>query len=118
MASVITAPAPNAGQFLRQELGSAEQVKETLRRRAHHVLAIARQHGHRNVLLGAWGCGVFCNDPEHVSHAFGEWLEAPEFAGSFDRVVFGIYDRTPGQHVLNNFKARFAPQATPPLDNM
>ena len=56
------------------------------------VLAIARENKHRNLLLGAWGCGVFKNDPNMVADAFGAWLESPTFQGCFDRVVFAVYD--------------------------
>lgn len=45
-------------------------------------------------MLGAWGCGVFQNDPAEVAEAFRALL-AGRFAGVFERVVFGILDRDP-----------------------
>ncbi|CAM5555897.1 TIGR02452 family protein [Streptomyces avidinii] len=51
-------------------------------------------HGYRRLVLGAWGCGVFRNDPEQVAEAF-RGLLAGRFAGAFDRVVFGILDPAP-----------------------
>ena len=107
LASVITAPAPNAGQFHRKRRGRGLRVEETLRHRARCVLAVAREHGHRALLLGAWGCGVFRNDPATVADAFGAWLEGPEFGGDFDRVVFGVYDPRRPQANLKAFQARF-----------
>ncbi len=106
-ASVITAPAPNAGQFLRREPGREADVDVTLRRRARYVLEVALANGHQTLVLGAWGCGVFQNDPEAVASAFGDWLEAPEFADAFKRVVFGIYDRTKSAGTLRAFQHRF-----------
>ncbi|MCB9742337.1 MAG: TIGR02452 family protein [Alphaproteobacteria bacterium] len=89
-ASVITAPAPNAGVVLQQRQGTEADIDEALRRRAGYVLAVAQDQGHRTLILGAWGCGVFGNDPALVADAFGRWLEAPRFAGAFDRVVFAV----------------------------
>ncbi|HEY1013651.1 MAG TPA: TIGR02452 family protein, partial [Herpetosiphonaceae bacterium] len=65
LASVITAPAPNAGEARRRGVGGAE-IEATLRRRSGLVLAVARERGHRTLVLGAWGCGVFRNRPELV----------------------------------------------------
>jgi uncharacterized protein (TIGR02452 family) len=45
-------------------------------------------------VLGAWGCGVFRNDPEAVAEAFKSHLLSPRFMGAFDRVVFAIYARS------------------------
>jgi len=94
VASIITAPAPNAGQVLAREERAKERIDETLRRRAGYVLAVAAQHGHRHLVLGAWGCGVFGNEPAKVADSFATWLEAPRFAGAFDLVVFAILDKS------------------------
>ena len=58
-------------------------------------------------ILGAWGCGVFRNQPSMVADAFGVWLESGEFRNCFDRVVFGIYDSSKEQATLQAFKSRF-----------
>ncbi|MFO0725379.1 MAG: TIGR02452 family protein [Myxococcota bacterium] len=103
--SVITAPAPNAGQHLAREPDGGRAIEECLRRRAGFVLDVARAHGHRTLLLGAWGCGVFQNDPEVVAQVFADALAAQR--GAFERVVFAVYDRGPGQPNLSAFRARF-----------
>ncbi|MEG4074045.1 TIGR02452 family protein [Microcoleus sp. Pol14C2] len=107
LASVITAPAPNAGQVLRRDPNALPDIEKALRRRAGYVLAVAQDNGHRSLLLGAWGCGVFCNDASMVADAFGQWLESPRFHGCFDRVVFGIYDSAKSKDTLKAFKNRF-----------
>ena len=53
-------------------------------------------HGQRVLVLGAWGCGVFRNEPGAVAAAFQKWLHAPAYRGAFDLVVFAIRDR--GEH--------------------
>jgi uncharacterized protein (TIGR02452 family) len=111
LASVITAPAPNTREALRRGERRAA-VAATLRRRSAMVLEVARANGHRNLLLGAWGCGVFGNDPAEVADAFGAWLEDSRFGGSFDRVVFAVFDRSRARTALNAFQLRYAePQA-------
>jgi uncharacterized protein (TIGR02452 family) len=107
LASVITAPAPNAGQVLRRDATAWPRIEAALRQRAGIVLAIAREHRHRTLLLGAWGCGVFRNTPSMVADAFGAWLLSPEFRGCFDRVIFAVYDTSRDQHLLRAFESRF-----------
>jgi uncharacterized protein (TIGR02452 family) len=107
LASVITAPAPNAGQVLRRNPNALPDIEKALRQRAGYVLAVAQDNGHRSLLLGAWGCGVFANDAGMVADAFGQWLESPRFQGCFDRVVFGIYDSSKTKDTLRAFKNRF-----------
>lgn len=107
-ASVISAPAPNAGVELERDPQSGPRIEETLRRRAGLVLAVAAHEGHRNVLLGAWGCGVFRNNPAQVADAFAEWLGSKRFAGLFDRVVFAVYDTSKERTTLKAFEQRFS----------
>jgi uncharacterized protein (TIGR02452 family) len=107
LASVITAPAPNAGSVYRNQRNARRVIEDTLRRRAALILAVARDQGHRSLLLGAWGCGVFRNDPHLVADAFGQWLSSPPFAGYFGRVAFAVYDPEPAQPRLRAFQMRF-----------
>ncbi|OEJ34674.1 TIGR02452 family protein [Streptomyces subrutilus] len=90
----LTSPAPNAGTIRRQEPERAAEIPGALVRRAGLVLEVAALHGYRRLVLGAWGCGVFQNDPAVVAEAF-RGLLAGRFAGVFERVVFGILDRKP-----------------------
>jgi len=106
LASVITAPAPNAGQALRRDPAAGPAIEAALRRRAGLVLALARAQGHRELVLGAWGCGVFMNDPGMVADAFAQWMASETFAGAFERVTFAIYDRSKGREVGTAFERR------------
>jgi len=108
LASVITAPAPNAGAVDRNEPHRIPEIEPTLRRRGAFVLAIAAARGVRRLVLGAWGCGVFRNDPTMVARMFGDLLlGSGKFAGVFDEVAFAIYDRSPDQSVLKPFEEVF-----------
>ena len=106
--SFLTAAAPNRGADLRNQPDSADRIPAVLTRRARRVLEVAAAHGHRRLVLGAWGCGVFRNDPNVVAASFAEALAGA--AGWFDQVVFAILDRTPGAQVYAAFAARFSSQ--------
>lgn len=61
--------------------------------------------GATHLVLGAWGAGVFGNDPEVVARAFAEPLRGA-FAGVFDEVVFAVPDPSGANH--RAFAAAFA----------
>ena len=104
LSSVITAPAPNAGAITQNEPRNLSQVEPTLRRRSELVLRVAQAHGVERLVLGAWGCGVFRNDPRLVGRIFRELLNPPgKFSGSFAEVVFAVFDRGEGQAIYRAF---------------
>jgi len=89
-AGVITSPAPNAGVALSKHV-SETVVVETLRERIGRILAVAQEYGYTHLVLGAFGCGVFRNDPLDVAMAFDYWLgDSGKFASAFQEVVFAI----------------------------
>lgn len=110
LVSIITAPAVNAGAVRKNEPENVCKIAPTMQRRIEFVLAIARHHGHTQLVLGAWGCGVFANDPADVAEWFhGALTQNPLFKNAFDRVVFAVLDRTEDQTTFRAFHDRFAP---------
>ncbi|MER5467740.1 TIGR02452 family protein [Streptomyces sp. NPDC002685] len=107
-AGFLTSAAPNAGVVLRTAPERAAELPGALALRAERVLETAALHGYRRLVLGAWGCGVFQNDPAQVARAFRGLLVDGRFEGSFDQVVFGILDRTPGRTTHRAFEQVFA----------
>ncbi|MFL5299524.1 MAG: TIGR02452 family protein, partial [Anaeromyxobacteraceae bacterium] len=101
----IACAAPNAGAARARGI-PRERTQGALRDRIQRVLGIAETHGHRALVLGAWGCGGCKNDPADVAALFGDALSGP-FRGAFERVVFAIVDATPGRAVEAAFRARF-----------
>ncbi|ANB09920.1 hypothetical protein SAM40697_5967 [Streptomyces ambofaciens] len=107
-AGFLTSPAPNAGVVLRTAPERAAGLPAALAVRAERVLETAAAQGYRTLVLGAWGCGVFRNDPAQVAGAFRALLgPGGRFAGAFERVTFGILDRTPGGTVREAFARAF-----------
>lgn len=104
----LTSAAPNAGVVLRQAPERAKDLPAALARRAERVLETAVACGYRRLVLGAWGCGVFQNDPAQVADAFRVLLdEGGRFHGYFGHVVFGVLDRTRGAVTRAAFENAF-----------
>ena len=86
LTSFITIPAPNAGQH-RAHHGDPTLVPPCLQRRIEIIFSIAQEYRIQTLVLGAWGCGVFENDPEVVASLFRKALKRWDF----QNVVFAIY---------------------------
>ncbi|MEW2168082.1 TIGR02452 family protein [Streptomyces sp. NPDC007084] len=107
-AGFLTAAAPNAGVVLRTAPERAAELPRALAARAERVLETAAAHSYRRLVLGAWGCGVFRNDPAQVAGAFRGLLVGGRFEGAFDQVVFGILDRARDRTTYRAFEQAFA----------
>lgn len=99
----VTAPAINAGAVGHREKAG---IPAEMDRRVEKVLAIMAGHGHDAAVLGAWGCGVFKNDPVLLADLFRKAFSGP-FAGVFARVVFAVLDWSDDRHFLGPFAKRF-----------
>jgi uncharacterized protein (TIGR02452 family) len=110
----LTAAAPNAGAIRRNQPAEARDIPAVLARLAERVLQVAAAHGHRTLVLGAWGCGVFRNDPSAVADAFAGALRE---VGQFDRVIFAIRDDRSGTPVYRAFESAFAPSSGTVIDD-
>lgn len=91
-ADVIVVAAPNAGAARKKGVSKAD-VERAMRGRIDAVMAIAADNGVENLVLGAFGCGVFANDPTVVAGMFKDWLNGN--SGVFKRVVFAIPGKSP-----------------------
>ncbi|MET9802552.1 TIGR02452 family protein [Streptomyces sp. NPDC006368] len=108
----LTSPAPNAGVIRSRMPEEAHRIPAALTSRAERVLETAVAGGYRRLVLGAWGCGVFRNDPARVAGAFRSLLTGRgRFAGHFDEIVFAVLDRTAGATTLGAFRDAFADSA-------
>lgn len=100
--SFLTCAAPYAPTIGQPEAG------DLLQERIHRVLAIARSLGYGALVLGAWGCGAFANDPRRTAADFRHALEH-DYRGAFSDVVFAIADWSPERKYLGPFRDVFAP---------
>lgn len=85
---VITCAAPN------YNFGNIdyEEHKNVMTKRFTKVLKTAIENNQRNLILGAWGCGVFKNPPDVNAQIFREVLD--NYSSHFDDIIFAIPDDT------------------------
>jgi uncharacterized protein (TIGR02452 family) len=98
--SFLTAAAPNHAAIARTQAQHLTDLPAILGRRAARILLVAAAHGHRRLVLGAWGCGVFGNDPATVAVAFATAIRESPW---FDEIVFAILDRQPATPTYTAF---------------
>ena len=99
MVSVVSAAAPNRralGVFL-----SRRALESVFERRVRMIMELALRKGHRNLVLGAWGCGAFGNSPALVAECFRKVVVDERYADRFDFVGFAI----PYRRNDRNFRA-------------
>jgi len=101
--SFITCAAPYAPTVGQPEAG------DLLQKRIQRVLAIARSYGHSTLVLGAWGCGAFANDPYRTAMDFRLALDN-DYSGTFSDIVFAITDWSPERRFLGPFRDMLAVQ--------
>jgi len=104
--SFLTAPAPNAGAVLQQNPTRGDELRRALQSRISKVLSVAAAQDYDAIILGAWGCGVFKNDPRDVAAQFRKALTG-DFAGVFRLVHFAVLDHSSGGVVIDPFNQAF-----------
>jgi uncharacterized protein (TIGR02452 family) len=68
---------------------SRDELYELHLSRAQHILNVAAGQGVDILILGAFGCGAFRNDPNVVARAYADALK--EYAQYFDVIEFAVY---------------------------
>lgn len=102
--SFITSAAPNAGAAADNRPEELPLIPDVFRRRSEYVLVLATSQGYKQLVLGAWGCGVFRNDPAVVAAAIADHLCDSAWSGRFERVVFSVLDKSPSRETLTAFE--------------
>jgi uncharacterized protein (TIGR02452 family) len=100
--SVITSPAPNVNNL--SEDDEFDKLEDVIYNRAIKILSVANKQGHRSIVLGAWGCGVFGNDQQMIVDAFKNALSK---INNFDNIYFAVYDPSPDQNLFLFFQKEF-----------
>ncbi len=102
--SFITAAAVNAGAVRQNEPGRAKEIVPCMERRTRMVLSVAILSGCQTLVLGAWGCGVFKNEPAVVAGIFSRVLSEAHFRGKLRHIEFAIYDPTSEGSTVSAFR--------------
>jgi len=85
---VLTQAAPNL-KYDTDGIVTYGRQLEVHKKRGMLLLKAAIANGDRKLVLGAYGCGAFRNDPNAVAMAYRELLD--EYAPYFDEVEFAIF---------------------------
>lgn len=102
--SILTAPAVNAGVVREREPQQVSMIEPVMLERIRYILSVAAKHGEKAIILGAYGCGVFRNNPSDVARIFKHVLIDEGYRTLFDHIVFAILDKTDEKRVVNLFK--------------
>ena len=96
---VITCAAPNLrhvpSNWMNPHSGSKsadityEGLRELHSSRVKRIFEVAMANGAEVLILGAFGCGAFCNPPELVAEVFGVFTE--KYRECFDMVEYAVY---------------------------
>ena len=89
--SVITIPALNKNGDSKNI--PQDTIDEVMKSRLRNMFITAAHFEYKNLILGAWGCGAYGNDPETVAEYFCELIFDEHFERFFDNIVFAIFDR-------------------------
>ena len=60
--------------------------------RARKILSIAIENDNKNIVLGAWGCGVFRNSVQDIAEIFRILLFEEKYISLFDNVIFAAFN--------------------------
>ena len=109
LASFVTSPAPNKSAIIQQNKNRTksgkrnanvegnlisstdnQELQNIMIQRIKTILNIFEVNGCTDLILGAFGCGVFGNDPEFVSAIFHQVIRE-DYEGVFQSVTFAIW---------------------------
>ncbi|MEN7549242.1 TIGR02452 family protein [Rapidithrix thailandica] len=107
--SIITAPAVNTGCLVQhQRMDELQKVDAVMLERTRKLLTLALSQNHSTLILGAWGCGVFRNDPVKIAGYFKSLLkDGGDFENRFQRIVFAVLDPSKNQEIFKAFESTF-----------
>ena len=99
---VITIAAINLNENAKYDpVQNVTEYRKITKDKIRLMVSLAAQNGVKNLILGAWGCGVFNNDPTTMSQYFSEVLIGEGYSVDFYNIVFAIINDH--NSVGNNF---------------
>lgn len=100
--SFIGIAAPNINGLSSQKTSIPSfEIKKIVERRILNLLKFAQQNGHKTLILGAWGTGVFGLDTQMVAQIFQTKIEEVNFDGT---IHFSIPDTEKYEIFKSTFK--------------
>ena len=88
-AAVFASAAYNCGH---DRPADDQTYRQNTQEKIRTMLRAALINGHDSVVLSAFGCGAFHNDPRLIASLYREVFTEPEFFGQFKRIAIGIIE--------------------------
>ena len=99
---VITCAAPNASEYL--SAGGSQKINgNALLDRLSFILSLAAKEGVGTLILGAYGTGVFGQNPTTFGGLY-EYVFRKCFPGVFDRIVIAVIDEKTLQRIKDGYE--------------
>lgn len=108
-ATMITSAAVNRGAIEQNSPEEKPRIAAVMSERIEKMLALCVHKKQQALVLGAWGCGVFRNDPLQMAEWFRQHLLEHGYARAFKHITFAVYDTSKQQNTRNAFQQTFAP---------
>jgi uncharacterized protein (TIGR02452 family) len=96
---ILTSAAVNVGA-----LRVKENIELNMEERIERIIALFASEKKEVIVLGAFGCGVFKNDPKMIAKIFNKVLKKDKYKGAFKEVVFAIFERDYKKPIEKIFK--------------
>lgn len=100
--TALTAPAVNRGVGIKGHM-SSKVLDDAMYLRMKYILYLFAESGCTDIVLGAFGCGVFKNSPITVSQYWYDLLVKENIGRFFDKVTFAVL----GSDTARLFKSTF-----------
>ncbi len=101
----ITSAAPNRSA-MKGDI-DAKLLNSVLSERISKILGVAAENGHDAIVLGAWGCGVFGNDPHIVAELFKSTIDY-YYPESFKIIHYAILDWSDDKDFIGPFMETYS----------
>lgn len=95
-ANVLTAPAVNLGQVIRKG-ENVQTAKKVMKDRMRKILDVFVAKRNEVLILGAYGAGVFRNNPVDIANNWHELLFDEGYSKYFKKVIFTVLDKQGGR---------------------
>ena len=104
--NIVTCPAVNATHFIKHRINKLnknrtnafDELENIMDTRIGKILDVFASNGNEGIVLGAYGCGVFGNDPKMISKIFFNYLNG-KYKDIFKCVVFAIYSNNESREI-------------------
>ena len=84
-----------------------EKNRQVMRTRCEKIIKVCIANKNKAIVLGAFGCGIFGNDPSEVADIFYDILVTQKLGNYLDLVVFALKGAKTSGYTFTSFKNKF-----------